>query len=216
MRQSVSTPDTVNVHPQGEVVECAAGSAGAVKDELSWCLSTAARLCDVPYSHPSQRARWGERPTWARASAPHRVRIKPPKRKGELADLEFLRTAVRLGFRVSKPYGDSDRYDFVVDTGERLVRVQVRSASHLSEDNLYFIGSRRRVGGTGIPYKAGEIDYLAAYVFPEDAWFIIPVEAFVPRASIHLYPRERGEIGMYARYREAWWLLREAGIDPVQ
>ena len=126
------------------------------------------------------------------------------KRRGEIAELEFLRKAVRLGFRVSKPYGDSDRYDFVVDTGEKLLRVQVKSASRLSQ-GAYFISSQRCSNGRAIPYKIGEIDYLAGYVFPEDAWFIIPVEAFVPRKSIHVFPKERGKVGMYAEYREAWW-----------
>ena len=43
---------------------------------------------------------------------------------------------------------------------------------------------------------------------PEDAWFIIPVRAFVPRTGMNLFPKERGDVGMYARYREAWGLLR--------
>jgi hypothetical protein len=137
-----------------------------------------------------------------------RIGKQVSKRRGEMAELEFLRKAVKLGFRVSKPYGDSDRYDFVVDTGERLVRVQVKSSSRLSQ-GAYFIASQRCSNGVAIPYEVGEIDYLAAYVFPEDAWFIIPVEAFVPRKSIHLFPKQRGEAGMYAHYREAWWLLRE-------
>jgi hypothetical protein len=63
-------------------------------------------------------------------------------------------------------------------------------------------------GGNSL--QSREIDYLAAYVFPEDAWFIIPVEAFVPRTSLHLFPKERGEAGMYAEFREAWWLLRRS------
>jgi len=151
-----------------------------------------------------------------RAAALRRAKSKPvpigkqmSKRRGEMAELEFLRKAVRLGFRVSKPYGDSDRYDFVVDTGERLVRVQVKSSSRLSQ-GTYFIASQRCCNGKAIPYEVGEIDYLAPYVFPEDAWFIIPVEAFVPRTSLHLFPKERREAGMYAQYREAWWLLRQA------
>ena len=151
-----------------------------------------------------------------RAAARRRAKSKPvpignqvSKRRGEMAELEFLRKAVRMGFRVSKPYGDSDRYDFVVDTGERLVRVQVKSSSRLSQ-GTYFIASQRCSNGKAIPYEVGEIDYLAAYVFPEDAWFIIPVEAFVPRTSLHLFPKARGETGMYAQYRDAWWLLREA------
>lgn len=143
-------------------------------------------------------------------STQRRLGKQTSKKKGEMAEVEFLRRAVWMGFRVSKPYGDSDRYDFVVDTGTRLVRVQVKSSSRLSQ-GAYFIASQRCSNGVAIPYRVDEIDFLAAYVFPEDAWFIIPVEAFVPRTSLHLFPRERGEVGIFARYREAWRLLKGGG-----
>src|SRR2546430_14529241 len=44
------------------------------------------------------------------------------KRTGELAEAAFLHKAVGLGLKVTKPWGDSERYDFVVDAGERLWR----------------------------------------------------------------------------------------------
>jgi len=39
------------------------------------------------------------------------------KRRGELAELAFAHKASALGFKVAKPYGTSERYDFVVDSG---------------------------------------------------------------------------------------------------
>ena len=54
----------------------------------------------------------------------------PPKRRGELAELAFMRKAISLGFGVAKPWGDSDRYDFILDSGRRLWRVQVRSTEY--------------------------------------------------------------------------------------
>ena len=36
------------------------------------------------------------------------------KRRGELAELAFMRKAANLGFAVAKPLGDSDRYDVVL------------------------------------------------------------------------------------------------------
>src|SRR6202035_3276827 len=46
----------------------------------------------------------------------------PRKRMGELWELDFLRKAMGMGMIVSKPWGDSYRYDFVCDTGGRLWR----------------------------------------------------------------------------------------------
>ena len=48
------------------------------------------------------------------------------KRTGELSEAAFLHKAVELGFRVTKPWGDSERYDFVLDSGKRLWRVQIK------------------------------------------------------------------------------------------
>lgn len=138
------------------------------------------------------------------------------KRRGELAELAFVLKAARYGFSVAKPYGDSDRYDFIVDGGARPWRVQVKSANCISE-GAYFIASQRCSNGRAIPYTAEEIDFLAAYVSPEDAWFVIPVREFVPRTSLHLFPKARGNHGRFARFREAWCLLsckRQGGKVP--
>jgi hypothetical protein len=62
-------------------------------------------------------------------SPPHR---KPPpkhpntKRIGELAEAAFVVKAAGLGFAVSKPWGDSERYDFILDSGNRTWRVQIK------------------------------------------------------------------------------------------
>ena len=122
---------------------------------------------------------------------------------GEVAESAFLHKAMELGLMVSKPWGDSSRYDFVVDTGEGLVRVQVKSTGCLCEQRYAVAahGSDPKVG-----YAPEEIDFLVAWVVPEDAWYVIPVGAFAPRRNLWLYPR--GEhAGQYEKYREAWELL---------
>jgi hypothetical protein len=60
------------------------------------------------------------------ASRPKAAPDKPPlftaaqrelvtKRRGELAELAFTLKAATLGFGVSKPFGDSERYDVILD-----------------------------------------------------------------------------------------------------
>jgi hypothetical protein len=111
---------------------------------------------------------------------------------------------------VSKPYGDSERYDFVVDSGQRFWRVQVKSTSTLL-NGLYHVNAHRRTNHGVVPYESSEVDFMAAYVAPEDAWFIIPIELTHSRTCLYLSPRNwpRGP-GLFDQYREAWRLLREA------
>ena len=131
------------------------------------------------------------------------------KRRGELAELAFVLKAASLGFGVAKPYGDSERYDFIVDSGQTLSRVQVKSSSTLL-NGLYRINAHRRTAHGVVPYDPSEVDFMAAYVIPDDAWFIIPIAITTTRTSLLLCPYDwpRGD-GLYGAYREAWHLMRE-------
>ena len=64
------------------------------------------------------------------------------KRRGEAAEAAFLARATHLGFSVCLPWGDSERYDSVVDLGHGFLRVQVKSAARCAE-------TRYRVKTTG-------------------------------------------------------------------
>jgi hypothetical protein len=131
------------------------------------------------------------------------------KRRGELSELAFVYKAASEGFAVAKPYGDSQRYDFIVDNGHRLWRVQIKSTTQ-QLDGLYHINAGRHTNGEVVPYQPHEIDFLAAHIIPEDTWFLIPISILDDRISILLAPRDypRGP-GVYGDYREAWHLLRE-------
>ena len=127
-----------------------------------------------------------------------------PKKQGELAELAFLHKAGWLGFVLSKPYGDSARYDFIVDAGGRLSRVQVKSAS-VCRDNAYKICSGRGHSSKR-GYTARDIDFLAAYVFPCDAWYIIPVRALRRVMTLQVAPHFPSR-RRFEPFREAWRLL---------
>jgi hypothetical protein len=132
------------------------------------------------------------------------------KKRGELAELAFIHKAASLGLAVAKPYGDSEPYDFIVYTGPNFQKVQVKSTSNLVHGG-YPLNSRRRKKGQRVPYTAEEIDFLVAYVSPENAWFVIPIQALLSHPSIRLYPRQSPRQsprqGHFDQYREAWPLL---------
>src|SRR5438046_7401127 len=50
-----------------------------------------------------------------------------PKRAGEISEAAFVVRAHSLGFLVAKPWGDSEKYDFVLDAGSKLWRGRGRS-----------------------------------------------------------------------------------------
>ena len=109
------------------------------------------------------------------------------KRMGELAELAFMYRAASEGIGVARPHGDSHPYDFLVQHGRRLARVQVKSCfttqrGYRRMGFAIIVAKHARKGVT--LYSPDEIDFIAAFVAPHRAWYVIPVEALI-RKQIH-------------------------------
>jgi hypothetical protein len=131
------------------------------------------------------------------------MRIKKPKQRGEWAELRFMARAAENGLNVSKPWGDSGRYDVVVDHNGQLLRIQVKSTMFKSHGS-WVCNSRPDVTKR---YKRREFDFLAAYIIPEDIWYIFPSLVVSKRINLWLAPHKKDH--RYECYREAWKLLKE-------
>ena len=170
-------------HPVGEhPVE----GNGGIK---AWDATSCAAFC----GGRMRKMRWG--------SVPRKL---TRKQRGEMAEAAFLAVAAALGMCVAKPWGESSRYDLVVDTGRKLLRVQVKSAHRAGEYGGYTFHAH---GNSSRAYKADEIDVLAAYVVPVGAWYLFPVEEFRKYKSMKLFPQSRRRRSKFETFREAWWTL---------
>jgi hypothetical protein len=129
-----------------------------------------------------------------------------PKQLGEIAEAEFIAMAVGLGFVVAKPWGDSEPYDFIVNTGRNFWRVQVKSAHRMGEDGTY---SFRAHDHALQSYSPEDIDALVAYVRPEGAWYVMPVRVVEGLKSLKLYPGSRRKRSRYEKWREGWEIFRK-------
>jgi hypothetical protein len=128
------------------------------------------------------------------------------KLKGEWAELQFMTRALALGLRVARVYGDSARYDFMVDAGGSLTRVQIKSAWHL-QNSTYRLGAQRGAPLGKVPYRTQELDFVIGYVVPEDAWYVVPAGALVHQRNFWVYPHRLNSRGRFEQYRDAWHLL---------
>lgn len=100
------------------------------------------------------------------------------KQKGNITELETMLAFLKQGYNVLTPYGDCERYDFVVDSGERFFKVQAKT-SHSDDDGASFKFSCRscsRKEGKTIshPYTNEEIDYFVTTF--NGKTYVIPVE----------------------------------------
>jgi hypothetical protein len=131
------------------------------------------------------------------------------KRRGELSELAFAHKAAAEGFGVAKPYGDSERFDFILISrnwpeGDKLWRVQVKSTASLI-NGFYHISPSRHSCGSVIPYKPTEVDFVIVHIIPDDSYFIFPIRD--TPTCLALRPKHNRR-GIHEPYREAWHLLR--------
>src|SRR5947208_3284366 len=109
--------------------------------------------------------------------------------------------AAEHGLCVTKPWGETARYDFAVEHEGHFVRVQVKSTMFMDRG-----GYSCTVRGCRGPYEGDPFDFVAAYLIPLDLWYIIPAEKCQGQGSIALYPRLKKS--KYGMYKGAWHLLR--------
>jgi hypothetical protein len=135
-----------------------------------------------------------------------------PKRSGEISQAAFLLRASMMGFNLALPWGDSERWDFVVwgRDQQRVMRVQVKGTGrlYLGGYEVQPVHSTRRGGKKR--YTKKEIDVIAAHVQPVDAWYLIPIEAVGRAKSLRLYPEGTGSEVAGVRHAEGK-LLRKSG-----
>ena len=135
------------------------------------------------------------------------------KYRGELAELAFMRKAANLGFRVAKPWGESDRYDVVVRVGRTFWRVQVKSVLGTAVSRRHYrittTGGNSDRGRT--PYSRDEIDFLVAYIFPEDIWYVFPAHVIENHTCVCVAPGSKKS--RLEQYREAWKLMNDTAAE---
>src|ERR1044071_6889687 len=128
-------------------------------------------------------------PTESRDSSVRRPSIDT-KRLGEIAEMAFLLKATSLRLTPSRPYGERRPYDFLLECGKRVLRIQVKCVSvpRFHNANSFSVNVVQHKYGGRAAYTSDDIDFLVAYVIPHDAFDVIPVDELNQRKMIVVYP----------------------------
>jgi len=137
-------------------------------------------------------------------------RFRTFKQRGEWVELKFMEEAAVRGYPVLKPWGDSFAYDVGVDHVDDTIRVQVKSTS--VRNGTGYLCQFHRNHLTRHPYALDDLDLFAAYIIPEDVWYLIPAAVILtptPKVAVMLCPVTALSKNRYRyeQYREAWRLL---------
>jgi PD-(D/E)XK endonuclease len=109
--------------------------------------------------------------------------LGPPKKSthpvdvGQRSEAAVLAAFVKHGYRVLTPFGVNHRYDFVLDLGDRFLRVQCKTG-RLRDGVIRYGAHSTRANTRGTYWRrySGEIDVFAVYCPDTGGTYVVPIE----------------------------------------
>lgn len=93
------------------------------------------------------------------------------KKLGNLTELQCITYLYGLGYSISIPFGNADKYDLILDINDKLYKIQVKHSSEYFDINgdVEYIKfkctwqSHNQTGYSVQKYKENEIDFFATF-----------------------------------------------------
>lgn len=115
--------------------------------------------------------------------------------KGITTELRCMLKFIELGYVVSVPYGNNSRYDLLVDTGKKILKIQCKTASK-NENGSYTVQTCNKVSTTTKRltkhYTEDEIDFISTII--EGQLLLIPVD-FIKNSTQRIFRTEVPKYG---------------------
>jgi hypothetical protein len=83
----------------------------------------------------------------------------------------------------------------------------VRATEYRMGPRGYAVHASVMVGKKCVGLTKKEIDVIVAYISTRDIWYVVPVQAFVPRKNLWFYPDGSKKGAMFEKFRDAWWVI---------
>jgi hypothetical protein len=109
--------------------------------------------------------------------------------KGAIAEAAVTAAAVELGLVVLRPFPEGRRYDLVIDTGQRLLRVQCKWGRLKGSVIVVILATCRFTPSQGYirtKYTSADVDGIAVYCHELKRCYYLPIETVAGRSGIHL------------------------------
>src|SRR4051812_840230 len=106
-----------------------------------------------------------------------------PGQKGAIAGAAFALHATRLGWGGSRPLGEGERYDLILDTRSQLLRVQCKWGAQNNEVVSASLRTHRLSYSRSIvtTYTPSEVDAIGIYCASLDRCYLVPIQVVAGR-----------------------------------
>lgn len=117
---------------------------------------------------------------------------------GALTEQKCFIKCIELGYVVSKPLFDNARYDFILDTGKKLLKIQVKTSRWKDEEHSAFTFncySQHSIGNGNkiMKYTNKEIDFFMTE--QEGIFYLFPApEEGLKEKTLRVLPTKTGQI----------------------
>lgn len=121
--------------------------------------------------------------------------------KGAITEQKCFLKCLELGFTVSKPLFDNARYDFLLDTGKNILKIQVKTSRWKDERKDAFMFNCYSQHNTGngnkrMKYTNKEIDFFMTEM--ENKLYLYPVpEEGILQKTLRIIPPTNGCPNVY-------------------
>lgn len=117
-----------------------------------------------------------------------------PHRKGELTEAIVVAELKRREIPVSKPIGNSERYDLVAESEAGLWRLQIKTGQ-IKDGTVRFRGTSVHTNSQGHTRRQYEddVDYFVVYADELESLYLIPESAFETKMWLRVTKPERGD-----------------------
>lgn len=102
------------------------------------------------------------------------LNLTHPKVKGERTEGVILAHLLRLGYTISLPFGNNQRYDMIIDDGDRLLKAQCKTGHIVNGCVAFSTCSRNSISITRKSYQ-GEVDIFLVYCPGNDKVYSVPI-----------------------------------------
>lgn len=117
-----------------------------------------------------------------------------PKAIGEKSEGKIISRLLDAGMLVLKPFGDNQRYDLVIDDGERMIKVQCKTGRLRNGAIIFTTCSSYAHRGLGRRDYRGQVDVFAVYCPETDGCYIIPVDSVgIRHCSLRIEKSRNGQ-----------------------
>ena len=121
---------------------------------------------------------------------------------GNFTELQCICRFYELGYPVSIPYGDSEKYDFIVDINGRLYKLQCKHANphtndegqvdYLTIKTCWQSGYTKNASNQRHLYSKEDCDYFVTHYQGKN--YLIPVDECSTLKTLRLIPPKNGQV----------------------